>query len=159
MELSFIDANIASSTGATINIHDPRIPRDVEADKDTRPYLPVDDKNPAELVSIDVFGPDHPHVARLMKPQRARLIQQAMQSTTKRGVKVTEDDLALEEEENLNIAVAATKGWHGFTLEGQPFPYSPENARVLYTASKDIMVQVLNKVRDTATFLKGSKRN
>lgn len=160
MDLSFINATKASEEGATINIHDPRVPRDPDSERDTRPFLPVDDKDATKgLVEIDVYGPDHPTVSRLMQPQRARYMQQALMSGTKKGVRMSAEDIALEEEENLNIAVAATYGWRGFTNNGEVFPYSPENARLLYTSNKDIMLQVLMKVRDTATFLTRSKRS
>jgi hypothetical protein len=154
VEISFIDASKKSVEGRTIKIRDPRVRRNYDADVDNRPFLRVDDANPrSDIVTIDIYGPDHPVVKRLLAPQRARYMQAAFNSQSKKGVRITPEEIAAEEAENLDIAVAATRGWHGFKNMGEVFPCNAENARQLYTMSADIQGQVLDALRDAAGFL------
>lgn len=154
MDISFIDASKKSVEGRTVKIRDPRVRRNFEAETDTRPFLRVDDDDPnADIVTIDIYGPNSPRVKRLLAPQRARYMQAAFNSQSRKGVKITPDELLLEEEENLEIAVAATRGWSGWTMNGEAFPCTAENARQLYTMSTDVQAQVLEALRDMAGFL------
>lgn len=154
MNISFLDASKKSIEGRSIKIRDPRIRRNFDADTDTRPFLLIDSNDPESgIVTIDIFGPDHPKVKRLLYPQRARYMQAAFMSQSKKGVKISAEEIATEEEENLEIAVAATRGWSGFRDGNDEFPCNPDNARRLYMMSTDIQSQVLDALRDTASFL------
>lgn len=157
MELSKLDAAAASIEGRTLTLRDPRALRgDSEVDK--RPFLLADDNNPAAgHCTLNLLGPDSPAVKRLMDPQRARYMSQALVSQSRRGVTFTAEDIEAEEEENLSIAIAATTGWSGFTMNGEVLEYSPHNARLLYVSSRDILEQALAFIRERANFLQGSK--
>lgn len=155
MDISFIDASKKSIEGRTVKIRDPRVRRNFDADTDTRPFLLSDDNDPNSIVTIDIYGPDHPRVKKLLAPQRARYMQAAFMSQSKRGVKVTPEEMAAEEAENLDIAVAATRGWSGWKNNGEDFPCDAGNARRLYEMSTDVQNQVLEALRDAAGFLNG----
>jgi hypothetical protein len=158
MEISKLDATAASVAGRVLRVRDPRHLRG-DSDVDKRPFLLSDDADPTSApCTLTLLGPDSPRVRKLLEPQRARYMQQALLSQSRsKGFSITAEDIAYEEEENLNIAVAATTGWTGFTSEGEPLVFSAEAARTLYESSRDILEQALAFIRERANFLQGSK--
>lgn len=150
IDIASLDTTTLMEEGATLFLRDPRAKRDYEQADDTRP--PLLDAN-GNAVSIQVLGPDNQRVARLLAPQRARFQTAALQLQGRKGVQVTAQDLQREEAENIDIAVAATRGWQGFTSMGAPWPCTAENARHLYTINPDIRDQVLAFLRDRGNFL------
>lgn len=63
------------------------------------------------------------------------------------------------EKDKLDLLVACTKGWAGFTMNGAPFPYSPANARTLYTRYKFIREQVDEFIHERGNFLANASIN
>lgn len=157
MDITFLDATKKSLSGVAIPIRDPRVKRG-DADEDTRPFLRENDEDSkSPLVTITILGPDHPRVSKLLAPQRARYMQQALMATTRKGVRLSPVDVQAEEAENMAIAVAATVDWSGWRNAGELWPCTPENAEHLYTINRDVMEQVLAALRERANFLPVSK--
>jgi hypothetical protein len=65
-------------------------------------------------------------------------------------------DADILESEQTELLVACTTGWSGMTMGGQPFPYSPNNARLLYTDQRFsfIRAQANAFIADAANFTK-----
>lgn len=150
IDILSLDTTTLSEQGVAMPLRDPRVRRDYEQAEDNRPALTDTD---GKAITITVLGPDNPKVARLLLPQRARFQTAALASQGRKGVTFTADDVRREEDENIDIAVAATLGWSGFTKGGEPFACTAENARALYTANADIRDQVIAFVRDRGNFL------
>lgn len=67
-----------------------------------------------------------------------------------RRLSVTPEEI---EAETLEMLVAVTTGWSGFTLDGAPLPFSGDNARTVYRRFSWIREQVDQAVGDRANFL------
>jgi hypothetical protein len=150
IDIATLDTTTLSEQGVAMPLRDPRVRRDYEQADDTRPLLTDAD---GKHVTITVLGPDNPKVSRMLLPQRARFQTQALATQGRKGVTFTVEDMRREEAENIDIAVAATVAWSGFTRNGEPFPCTAENARTLYTTNADIRDQVIAFVRDRGNFL------
>lgn len=61
-----------------------------------------------------------------------------------------------QDENNTELLVAATRGWSIQQLDGQPFPFSAENARRLWTDRRfwHIRQQALEHINNDAVFAK-----
>ena len=145
LDISSLDTTTLSESGVPMRIRDPRVKRDYEETDDTRPFLTKEDGTP---ITITVFGPDTPRVARLLMPQRARFQTAALATQGRKGVKFSVEDMQREERENIDIAVAATSTWDGLSPA-----CDAAAARTLYTTNADIREQVLAFVRDRGNFL------
>lgn len=67
-----------------------------------------------------------------------------------RRLSVTPDEI---EAETLEMLVAVTTGWSGFTLDGAALPFSGDNVRAIYRRFSWIREQVDQTVGDRANFL------
>ena len=150
LDILTLDTTTLSEQGVAMPLRDPRVRRDYEQAEDTRPWLVDDDGN---AITITVLGPDNPKVARLLLPQRARFQTAALAAQGRKGVTFTMEDMRREEAESVDIAVAATVAWSGFTKGGEPLSCTAENARALYTSNGDVRDQVIAFVRDRGNFL------
>lgn len=152
IDIASLDTTTLSEEGVAMAVRDPRVKRDWTKDDDDRPFL-YGDAEMKQRVTITVLGPDSPRVARLLAPQKARFQTQALASQSRRGAKISPEDALREDQENIDIAVAATVTWVGFLAGGAPFPCTAENARALYTSNRDVCDQVIAFVRERANFL------
>ena len=150
MDIALLDTTTLSEEGVAMKIRDPRVTRDFEKDSDTRPFL-LDASG--EPVTITLLGPDNPKVARMMLPQRARFQTAALAAQGRKGVTFTADDVTRDERETLDIVVAATVTWAGFTNGDAVHPCTAEHARALYKTSTDIRDQAMAFIRDRGNFL------
>lgn len=59
------------------------------------------------------------------------------------------------EESALDMLVTCTVGWSGFTDNGKPHPFTPENVRALYKKHRWIREQVDSAILDKRLFIRG----
>lgn len=83
--------------------------------------------------------------------QAQRKLTNRRLSLARKGQQSALDADALEEE-GIDTLVACTKGWAGIQLDGEPLPFSAENARKLYTRFVWIREQVDRFVGNRANF-------
>ncbi len=110
-DIAQLDTRTASDAGVAMPILNPRT---------AAPMLGADGKP----VTITLLG-SASSVFKTM--QRASQLRRA--DMTARGVKMTDEEWEAERQQFL---VALTKGWTFDSMAGQPFPYSPDNARTFY---------------------------
>jgi hypothetical protein len=116
-----------------------------------------------KVLTIEEEGPDkgQPVTIRLIGKdsedyQKAahKLANKRLNSVSKSGkIKVTTEEL---EEEELTLLILATKGWKGLTLNKEPFSYSPDNAKKLYTDFPFIREQVSAFITERGSFMGNS---
>jgi len=58
-----------------------------------------------------------------------------------------------QEENTLNLLATCTLGWEGVVVDGEPLPYSKENAKELYRRFRWLREQVDAFIGDRANFL------
>lgn len=108
-------------------------------------------KNGAGLGAfITLAGPEHPkRKAKSLNIRRAQ--RAAWQAKAGKGRDVEEDD-----QDSVEFAVTATLGWRGIRFNGVDYPYTPENARQLYTDPKSqwVLRQVGAALNDLTLFTK-----
>ncbi len=68
-----------------------------------------------------------------------REIQQRNADREARGIPRTDDD---EKTDRFNLLCAVTVGWSFDTLDGQPFPFSPDNVKKLWADERWAWLQV-----------------
>jgi len=89
-------------------------------------------------------------------------VQQILRQREAVLARTKEKDLSFEQKAAMTVDLlsVATMGWEGITWDGQPFPYSPENARKLYAhpGFKWLRQQVDAAIGDRANFLPGSAK-
>lgn len=107
-------------------------------DKAGNPYLGPDDTTP---LTISVLGSDAKAVRHTKEQQTRRLLRQTRK-------KYTPQDLY---NDRIETAAAAVTGWSGWTLNGEPWPCTPENVRALF-ATEHILEQVEDAVKRHASF-------
>lgn len=102
-------------------------------------------------VTITLLGSDSDEVTRVRRQQINRRLE-SMSKTGKQPVVSLEE----QEAETLERLIAATIDWSFKTLDGQPFGFSPANARVLYTDKRFNFIrgQVILFMEDSTNFFK-----
>jgi hypothetical protein len=60
----------------------------------------------------------------------SRRIMQERVAKSGRGINLTQDDI---ERENVELLTACTVRWTEFSIDGTPFPWTPDNARRLWS--------------------------
>ena len=114
--------------------------------KDDQPYTAADGKTP---VTIKVVGSES-------RQYRAAKDSQMKKMMRLRGRKLEPDDIRRN---RVELAASAIVGWNGFESSGIPFPFSPENARLLLTQADHILEQVEDGIAGHADFFMESLRN
>lgn len=115
-------------------------------------------KNPATGAPttsfVTIIGPEHPARKKLQFDRARRLRQEY----AKRG-KIEVKDPLEDVEDQTEFLVACTTGW-SLKLDGQPFPFSAVNARILYTDPKRqwLRAQVLKGLEETERFISSSAK-
>jgi hypothetical protein len=111
---------------------------------------PVTNEN-LEGWNITLVGKDS---ATFQRVNQKFVDKQLADASSNRGKpKVKSADL---QRQNIDTLVACTKGWEGLILNGQPFAFSDENARKLYTENAWIKEQAESFIEDRANFLGNS---
>lgn len=130
-----LDTRTASETGVPFTLRNP---------SSGAPILD-DAKNP---VTITVAGRNSD---RFRAAQREA--QQRRADAAARNITFSPDDLA---NENFSYLVSVTLGWSFDTLDGAPFPFTPENVRKLWADGRWgwVNIAVLNFVFEEGNFLK-----
>ena len=112
----------------------------------------VDDKGTPWI--IEVRGEDSETVRRVIKKQHDKRMDRA-----RKGQKGG-SDADLSESEQVQKLVAATIGWSGLVMDGEPYPFNAQNAHRLYSDPGFywIVEQVQQAMSDRARFFtNGSK--
>ena len=104
-------------------------------------------------VSIALVCSDSPEYVRVYKNQITEIADRA---SSRKGKAITGESAARDK---LDLLVACTKGWLGFTLNGAVLPYSAVNARMLYTRYAFIREQVDTFVHERGNFLASDLTN
>lgn len=108
------------------------------------PYLGAD----GEQATISVVGSESKTYHRERQKQRRRMLKQ-------RKTTLDVEDL---DRDRLDLAAACVTGWAGWEMGGQPFPFSPENARRLL-AVEHILEQVERGIDRHADFFASNSRD
>lgn len=104
-------------------------------------------------VIFTLAGPNHPkRRGHELKAQR----QYAKRFN--RAGKMQLDDPEEREERDTDYLVVCTLGWKNFTRDGEPYPYSEENARRLYEDKERsfVRLQILEALRSDENFFASS---
>lgn len=106
--------------------------------------------------TITVMGDDSPMARRLGYHRRAAQQTRAMTialSGKKKQYEETPDEIAAQDQAEIDKAVALTKGWTGFEGDDdQPLPCTAEHVRLLYEQDPDILAQAIEHIRNRARF-------
>lgn len=119
-------------TEAQMTVIDPRTEEAVKGDGD-------------EDWKITFAGPLHAVTKKLEKDRRTNAV---MSAKSGRGMKA-----ALATDFQLEELVARTLGWGPITRKGRPFPFTPENARALYSEAPVVKGQALVFITEADSFL------
>jgi hypothetical protein len=95
---------------------------------------------------IEFAGPNHP----ISKQVQHGATRRAFRTLRKRA---GDEDPAQMERDAIDNLVKRTLGWNAPVLNGQEFPFSAENARLLYTQSPAVRNQANGFLNDDASFL------
>lgn len=120
--------------------------RDMEVKKPNGEVLRLEDGSP---VTIKVHG----RLSTRARNAERKLVEMRLEAA-QAGKKRNQDDA---ERENLELTLSMVSGWNIPTLDGQPFPYSEENARKLLTDRRFTIVreQITAFINSDANFMKG----
>ncbi len=119
---------------------------------DTGEMTEGDDPKPLhKVVTISVVSSDSSEYTREYKAQVTETIAKVAKRAGKGGrFKVTGDSV---DSDKLDLAIACTKGWKGFELNGKTLEFNPKNCRMLYTRLPFIREQVEMHINDRGNFL------
>lgn len=92
---------------------------------DLRNGNPIYNPDDGSAVTITLLGRNSEEYRAVMRSVQKRRVERQQ-----RGVQPSEDDIRADDFE---VIVACTKGWTIRMLDGQPFPFSVENARRLWS--------------------------
>lgn len=134
MDLSQLDTRAGAEEGAELVLLHPQT------------------REPTDIV-IRLRGEDSEAYQTQVREFQRKKLDQARRT---RRVTATPEEI---EAEALELLVVATIGWNdSLTRDGQPYPYTPANARRLYEQFPWIREQVDEFVRERANFLPRSAR-
>ena len=112
--------------------------------------LTYDDNGTESPCTITVVSADSADYQRVFKRQ----VTAKSRDMQKRGrAKITGDSV---ESDKIELLVACTKGWKGFVMGDQPFPFTQANATRLYTQYPIIREQVEAGITDRGNFVQKS---
>ena len=112
-----------------------------------------DDENKPlhKIVTISLVSSDSSEYTRAYKDQVTDTISKVAKRAGKGGkFKVTGDSV---DNDKLELAIACTKGWVGFELNGKVLEFDPKSCRMLYTRVPFIREQVEQYLNDRGNFL------
>jgi hypothetical protein len=135
-DLSSLDTRTRAIAGVDMPILHPR----------TGAPMMREDKAP---VTIKLLGPQS-DVSRAIR----REISQRRIDMEGRGITYTDDDFMRDRQD---ILVACTVDWTIEDLDGQPFPFSPENARKLWADNRWLWLSTA--AFNFCTFLRAQRRD
>ena len=110
-------------------------------------------------------GPGHPKgIAQRNRLAREELSKQrAVQQQQANGKKVKVPDRTLDEitAENIDFVLERLIGWSDATSNGEPFPFSEDNARAVLSdpRKRPILMQSIEFINDDASFMQPSAKS
>lgn len=116
--------------------------------KNGDPVIAADD----QPWKIRLAGPNH---AESIKLRNSAIGKQMKRERTRAGADLDPSEIT---EESLESMVKRTLGWNAPIMGGQPYEFSPDNARKLYRSSQFVRLQVQKRFSDEAGFTKGSAK-
>lgn len=112
--------------------------------------LVIVDVNGAKTdIVITIRGTDSAVYQSILRDQQRKRRQQ-FNKNPRRGLLQTPEQ---DEEDSLDLVIAATVRWSGIEKDGQAFAFNEVNARSLYTDYPAIREQVEQAMADRANFL------
>lgn len=126
-------------------------------DVSTADYVVTHPKTGGPTDNIIVLASkDHPSRKKI-DLARTRRLRQAFNQTGKMPMTDPIEDY----DEETEYLVASTLGWKGLKRRGQEYPYSPENAKALYTdpAKQWLRAQVLGALNKSELFIISSVKS
>lgn len=96
---------------------------------------------------VRILGVDSEAYQRTQRNQNRRRLEKQARN---RRYRTTLEEV---DAELMELVVAVTVGWSGMALDGKPFEYTAENAKVLYTRCPWAFDQVQAAVVDRGNFL------
>ena len=113
------------------------------------PVLDLDWTTPFGDAQVLVLGPDSSEAARLVDEEERLTQRHLAEAFANKQTKVAEDG---KEDRDIRKACRITKNWKEIDWEGKPFPYSPDNAKMLYTKVPHLRAQVLMHYNQRSNF-------
>lgn len=108
------------------------------------------------LMCLILASPDSPEVFA----GRLQITDDLVAALEKEGRTGSRLKAAEMDAQNLEATIAATRGWTGkWDMGGEPFTYSPENARKLYVGIRWVREQAEKALGNRRTFFTFSKKD
>lgn len=107
---------------------------------------------------IKILGPDSMEAAKIADEEEKQF-QATLADLYARGKKPSITVTELSVQRAVEKAARLTLDWEGGEWEGKPFPFSHENAIMLYTNCSHIRTQVLSYHASKINFTKGESSN
>lgn len=110
-------------------------------------------------------GPGHPRAIaqkeRISRETLARMRSQEQAQVNRKKWKAPETSTEELQEDNVNYVLERLLRWNPVTLAGQPYPYSPENARALLMDPKKgaLLQQAIEFINNDNSFTQRSAKN
>lgn len=141
-DLNSLDTLTASEAGAEMSILHPRTGLPI-----LKPKADPNDPRPAQPYAIRLHGRNS---TQYREAQRA--LNERRADMAARGIIRTADEF---EQDDIDLLVACTKGWDLDQLDGQPFAFSHENARKLWSDRRFLSLRdrAVKFILDDANFL------
>lgn len=138
MDLSTLDTAELANQGALLELRDPA----------GNPILQEDGSS----VTLTLLGEDSDVVTQVNN----RNANQFLRGTSAGGQAVTAE---MSKTNEINKFAAATVGWSGVVVDGEPLKFSFDAAKALYRRFPWIRDQVRTFIGDRANFTKASRKN
>lgn len=103
--------------------------------------------------TIRFAGPGHEATVELRNNQMRKAVERARKQAAGDDLDAAMDTI---EEQTINAYAKRTLGWGPIDYEGQPFPFSTENAQKLYAGSRTLLKQIDAFMQEEANFLPDS---
>lgn len=115
----------------------------------------VDDKG--EQLKIRISGSDASRIKTAVEQREAA--RRAAEAVEKPGAAIVSTGWQQREQDLIDDLVLLTEGWtENFELDGQPFPFTKENAAVLYTRFPEIAEQMTQRATSRLNFMPTSAK-
>ena len=145
LSLSDFDLVTLAEAGVEMPLDDHRVRPSIDADGEES-WPPLTDAE-GNVLSVRVLGEDAPAVQKTLASMRARAMTIALQANTRKGVRMSIDDVQLEDADAIKLASAATIGWSHSTDA-----FTPDNVRTLYTKDRFHREQVIRFMKKRSNF-------
>lgn len=120
--------------------------------RDPRTGEPITDKAGNQMI-FRLLGPESDQYKAHMMKQGSMALKAAMAAQRGPGAADSAVDAKAMLDAEINQLVACTLGWENITRHKQPFPFSRDNAEIVYREYPLIRAQVANFINNRMNFL------